>query len=135
MVLALAAAVRVVDRVHDGTTDGRAHVHVALTAGLADHDVGVLGVADLAHRGAAGDEHAAHLGRRHAQDGVLALLAHELAGVAGGAGDRSALARLELDRVDERTHGDVGEGQGVARLDVGIRAREDRIAHLEALRA
>ena len=50
MVLALATAVRVVDRVHDGTADGRAHVHVTLTAGLADDDVGVIGIADLMFR-------------------------------------------------------------------------------------
>ena len=51
VVLALATAVRVVDRVHDGTADGRAHVQVTLTAGLADDDVGVIGVADLTDGG------------------------------------------------------------------------------------
>ena len=78
LVLALAAAVRVVDRVHDGTADAGADALPAVASGLADLDVGMLGVADLAHRGAARDEHAAHLGGRHAQDGVVALLAHEL---------------------------------------------------------
>ena len=47
----------------------------------------VLGVADLADGGAAGDEHAAHLGRGHAQDGVVAFLAHELDAGAGGTGE------------------------------------------------
>ena len=62
VVLALATAVRVVDRVHDRTTDGRTDVHLALTTGLADDDVGVLGIADLADGGAAGEQDAAHLG-------------------------------------------------------------------------
>ena len=133
MVLALATAVRVVDRVHDGTADGRAHVHVTLTAGLADDDVGVIGVADLTDGGAAGNEDAAHLGGRHTDDSVLALLTHQLAGVTGRTGDSSALARLELDGVDERTDGDVGEGQSVARLDVGVRTGHDGLTDLEAL--
>src|ERR1035437_2818540 len=38
LVLALAAAVRVVDRVHRGTTDGRADTGPPVAAGLADRD-------------------------------------------------------------------------------------------------
>lgn len=106
---------------------------MTLTAGLADDDVGVIGVADLTDGGAAGNEDAAHLGGRHTDDSVLALLTHQLAGVTGGTGDSSALARLELDGVDERTDGDVGEGQSVARLDVGVRTGHDGLTDLEAL--
>ena len=47
---ALAAAVRVVDRVHGRTARLRAHAHVALAAGLADRDVLVVGVADRRRR-------------------------------------------------------------------------------------
>src|SRR5215470_7661181 len=50
---ALAATVRVVDRVHGGAARLRAHAHVALAAGLADLDVLVVGVADHAHGRAA----------------------------------------------------------------------------------
>ena len=46
--LALAAAVGVVIRVHDGTADGGTPAHVALATGLTDVDVGVVDVADLA---------------------------------------------------------------------------------------
>ena len=134
LVLALAAAVRVVDRVHDGAANARTDALPAVAAGLADLDVGMLGVAHLADGGAAGDEHAAHLGGRHAQDGVVALLAHELDARAGRAGDGRALARLQLDRVDERTDRDVGQGQRVARLDVGLGAAHHRVAHAQALR-
>ena len=126
---------RVVDRVHDRTTDRRADALPAAAAGLAALDVGVLGVADLTDGGTAGDEHAAHLGGGHAQDGVATLLAHELAGVAGGTGDGSALARLELDGVHERTDRNLGQRQGVAGLDVCVDAGDDSVAHGEALRA
>src|SRR4051812_18938011 len=50
---ALAAAVRMVDRVHGLAARLRAHAHVPLAAGLADVDVLVVGVADHAHRGPA----------------------------------------------------------------------------------
>ena len=104
-----------------------------MTAGLTDHDVGVLGVANLADGGAAGHENATHLGGRHADDRVLALLTHELAGGTSGTGDSSALARLELDGVDEGTHGNLGQRHGVARLDVGAGTGDDGVADLEAL--
>ena len=55
----------------------------AVTAGLADHDVGVLGVAHDADGGAAGDEDTTQLGGGHAQDSVAVVLAHELDGGAG----------------------------------------------------
>src|SRR4051794_3351215 len=45
---ALAAAVRMVDRVHGLAARLRAHTEVALAAGLADGDVLVVGVADHA---------------------------------------------------------------------------------------
>ena len=56
---ALAAAMGVVIGVHDRTADGGTPTHVTLTAGLADDDVGVIGVADLTDGGAAGNEDAA----------------------------------------------------------------------------
>ena len=135
VVLALAAAVRVVDRVHDRTTDGRTNAGPAVTTGLTDLDVGVLSVANLTDGGAAGDEDATHLGRRHAKDGVATLLAHQLAGVASGTGDGSATARLELDGVDERTDRNLGQRHGVAGLDVGALAGNDGVADAETLRA
>src|ERR1700710_2127978 len=61
--LALATTVRVVDGVHHDTTHGRALALPAHPAGLAPVDVRLLGVADLADRGAAADVGAAHLAR------------------------------------------------------------------------
>jgi two-component system nitrogen regulation sensor histidine kinase NtrY len=50
---AVAAAVRVVDRVHDHAADGRTHAEPAGTSGFTARDIHVLGVADLAHGGKA----------------------------------------------------------------------------------
>jgi hypothetical protein len=52
--LALAAAQRVVDRVHRHTSHGRTLALPAVAAGLAELDQLVLGVADLADRCLAG---------------------------------------------------------------------------------
>ena len=93
----------------------------------------MLGVADLTDGRATREEHATHLRARHAQDRVVALLGHELDRGTRRASHRGTLARLQLDRVDDRTDGDVGERQRVARLDVGVRAGHHRVADLETL--
>ena len=113
LVLALATAVGMVDRVHDGTANSRTDALPAVTASLADLDVGMLCIAHLADGGTAGQKHATHFGGGHTQDCVLALLAHELDGGAGGASNCGALAGLELDGMDQRADGD--RGQAAAR--------------------
>src|SRR5690242_17225620 len=132
--LALTTTVRVVDRVHGDTTDGRALALPAHAAGLAPVDVRLLGVADLADRGAAAHVDEAHLARGHAQRGAGALTSDELCADAGGPGDLGATAGAELHAVDSGTDGDVAQGQVVARLDVGVRARLDRGALRQVLR-
>ncbi len=47
-------------------------------------------------------------------------LAISWAHAAGGADELSALAGVQLDVVDDGTDGDVGDGQAVAGLDVGV---------------
>src|SRR4051812_46183804 len=120
--LAFTTAVRVVDRVHRRAADARALAEPAVAAGLADRDVAVLDVADLAHRRAAGQEHAAHLARGETQRRVAAVLCDKLDAGPCGARHLAALARLELDVVHERPGRDVLERERVARLDVGVDA-------------
>src|SRR5690606_22108939 len=81
--LALAAAVRVVDRVHDDAAHGRAHTAPALRTGLAVLAQVVLVVADLANGRPAVDVHLAGLRRLHADIGVQALARGELHRAAG----------------------------------------------------
>src|ERR1051325_7806039 len=67
--LALTTTVGVVNRVHRHTANGRADAQPALAAGLAPVDVALLGVADLADRGAAALVDQADLTGRHAEVG------------------------------------------------------------------
>src|SRR5262245_7568312 len=130
---AFATAERVVDRVHGDAARLRLDAPPAVAAGLADLDELVLAVADLTDRGAAVDRHPTHLGRGHAQRGVVALLGDQLHGHAGGAADLAALAGAQLDVVENRADRDVPEREGVAGLDVGAMARLDRVADREPL--
>src|SRR4051812_31290828 len=132
--LALTTTVRVVDRVHGDTADGRALALPAHAAGLAPVDVGLLGVAHLADRGAAAQVDVADLARGHPQLGVRAVLGDELHAGTGRAGDLRAAAGPELDGVDDRTDGDVAQRQVVARLDVGPGTVLDPVALLEPVR-
>src|SRR6266516_3945382 len=117
--LALAAAVRMVDRVHRGAADGRALAAPAATAGLAVGDVLVVDIADLADGRPARQRTAAHLARGQAQDAVTLILRDQLDARARRARHLAALAGLQLDVVDERAGRDVRQRQGVAGLDFG----------------
>ena len=133
--LALTTTVRVVDRVHGDTTDGRADALPAHAAGLAPVDVRLLGVADLADRGAAARVDVADLARGQTQLGVGAVLGDETNGRTGGAGHLGAAAGTELDRVDDGTDRDVAQRQVVAGLDVRAGARLDDVALVRACSA
>src|SRR3954462_15404311 len=117
--LALTTTVGVVNRVHRHTANGRADAQPALAAGLAPVDVALLGVADLADRGAAALVDQADLTGGHTKVGHGALLRQQLHGGTGGAGELGAATGTDLDRVDRGTDRDVAERQVVARLDVG----------------
>ncbi len=128
---ALAAAVRVVDRVHGGAANAGPDAHPALAAGLAGDQVLVLGVADLADGGPALQTDHAHLAGGQAQDGVVALLGHDLGRRAGRAGDLPAAAFVHLDVVHHGTDRDVTQREGAAHADVGVGARFDHGAHAQ----
>src|SRR6476646_10868288 len=132
--LALTTAVRVVDRVHGDTAHARALALPAHAAGLAPVDVRLLGVADLADRGAAAHVDVADLAGRHAQLRVRAVLGDELHAGTGRAGDLRAAAGPELDGVDDRTDRDVAQRQVVAGLDVGRGAVLHGVALLQLRR-
>src|ERR1044072_1002710 len=132
--LALTTTVRVVDGVHDHTTNGRADALPAHAAGLAPVDVRLLGVADLADGGAAADVDQADLTGRHTEVGHGALLRQQLHGGTRGAGELRATAGPQLDRVERGTDRDVAQRQVVAGLDVGAGAVLDPVALLQATR-
>src|ERR1035437_250299 len=130
--LALAAAHRVVDRVHRDAAVVRLPAEPAVAAGLADGDVLVLEVADLPDRGVAVDAHAAELARRDAEQRIHALLRHELRPGSRRSRHLSAAARLELDVVHDGAERDRPEQQRVSDDDVDGGAGDDRLADREA---
>ena len=70
----------------------------------------------------------AHLAGGQTDLSIAVLLRHQLRGSAGGADELGALAGVQLDVVDDGTDGDVGDGQAVARLDVGGSGGNDLVA-------
>ena len=129
--LALAAAHRMVDRVHRDAAHVRLHAEPARATGLADLHVLVLDVADLADRRHARGLHVALLAARHAQRRELALARHQLRADARRADHLAALAGLQLDVVHDRAEGDVLERHRVAGPDLGVGARHHRVADAE----
>ena len=133
--LALAAAVRVVAGVHDNTADRRADAHVTGAAGLTDADVLVIGVADGADGGHGVHGNLANFAGGQTNLSVLTFLSHELSAHTGGANHLAAAAGLDFHIVDQGTNGNVGDGQRVAGLDVGVGTGDDGLAHLNAQRS
>src|SRR6185369_7777633 len=113
--LAFTAPVRVVNRVHRHATNLRTQTHPARTASLAERNVFMLDVADLAHRRSANERYTSHFTRRHTQLCVTAFLRHELREGSGGTRHLPALAGTKLDVVDLRAERDIDQRQGVAR--------------------
>src|SRR5690554_3764660 len=81
--LALTAAVRVVNRVHGGTPDGRPNSKVSLPAGLTYGDVLVVKVSYLSHRRPALLPNHSNLSGRKLDLRIIPFLRHELSRVAG----------------------------------------------------
>src|SRR5579875_980312 len=131
---ALAAAVRVIDRVHRKPAHRRPHAAPADGARLAVAAQVVLVVAHFADRRAAVDVHAADLGRFHPEIGVCALARRVLGGAAGAARELAALAGLELDVVDQRADGNVPQLHRIARLDRSVGAGADFLPGRHPLR-
>ncbi len=106
---------RVVDRVHRNAAVVRAPAEPPRAARLADREVLVLEVPDLADRRVAVDEDLARLAGREAHLRVVPFLGHQLRRGAGGADELPAAAPLQLDVVDRRADRDPAERQRVAR--------------------
>src|ERR1019366_773542 len=133
--LALAAAKRMVNRVHGHTADRRTTALPPVTAGLAQLDVALLGVAHFAHRGPAGRVDPPDLAGRHPQLGVAALLGQELDARARRPGNLGAATGPQLDRGHHGAGRDTAQRQRVTRLDVGPPAAFHPVTHRQARRA
>src|SRR5437763_319359 len=130
--LALAAAERVVDRVHGHATGLGADALPPVATCLAPrHQLG-LEVADLAEGSPAVDRHAPHLGRGQPEGGEGPLLGHQLHAHPGTARELAPRTRPQLDVVHDRAHRDVPQRQGVAGTDLGSLAALEQVPDLDA---
>src|ERR1700733_2351736 len=118
--LALAAAVRMVDRVHRNPAVVRTLSQPPGTARLADGDVLVVEVPDLTDRSHAILGHFANLAGRQLDQSVLALFGHQLRRPARRTHHLRALAGLELHVMNGGAGRNIFERQGVAHQDVGF---------------
>src|SRR2546430_2694405 len=130
---ALAAAQRVVDRVHRHAAHPRIPAQPAALPGLPDREQLVLGIAHLADRRKALAAHHPHFGGAEAQRDVVAFLRHHLDTGACRAGQLASTPDLELHVVYRGAERDLEQGHGVPDPDVRARTGDDRIADGEAL--
>ena len=131
---ALAAAMRVVDRVHRHAAHRGPAAEPAVSPGLADHDVLLVGVRHRADRRPAFGAHHAQLAGGQPQQRIALVAADQLGIGSGRAGDLAALAGLHLDIVDDRADRHAAHRHRVAGLDVDPLARDDDVAGLQPLR-
>src|SRR5580692_4209592 len=123
--LALTTAMRMVNGVHRDSTHVTALAEPSRSPGLADRNIFMVEIADLADSGAAIRLHHPLLARGQLEQRHLALFGHQLRLHSRTACELGASARLHLDRMDDGAERNILEHQRVARLDVGILARLD----------
>src|SRR5580692_4568506 len=121
--LALTTAMRMVNRVHRDSTHVTALAEPSRAPGLADRNIFMVEIADLADSGAAIRLHHPLLARGQLQQSHLALFGHQLRLHARATRELRTGARLHLDCMNDGAERNVLEHQRVARLDVGILAR------------
>src|SRR5262249_9104904 len=104
-----------VDRIHAGSGTRRPESSPARAARLADGNVLVVEVADLADRGHALELDLPHLARRQLEVGVVALFGQELGERPRAPAELAALARPQLDVVQGRAERNIPDWQRSAR--------------------
>src|SRR5215218_235154 len=116
--LAFTTAMRMVDRVHCHTAYRGALSLPAIAAGLAEGNVGLLSVTDLADGRATPDIDHPHLPGWHPKRGVLAFTGDQLDAGTSGSAQLGATARPQLHGVHGRANRNVAEGKVIPGLDV-----------------
>src|SRR5690606_12829757 len=124
----LTTAMGVSSRVHRRTTDRGTPAEPAPPASLAELDVAMLGVADLANRRPALLTDVAHLTARQAEGGVIAFLRQKLGRRTRRANHLAAPAGVQLDVVHHGTDRDVAQRKRVAGTDLGTLTAHDGVA-------
>src|SRR6478752_3017642 len=122
-----------VDWVHRHATVVRTAPEPTGATRLAQADVLVFEIRDLADGGTAQHVDLANLAARQFDLRVGAVFGHQLSRGAGGANHLAAFAFAHLDVVDHRAGRDVAERQAIARANVREAAGEHGVALLQAV--
>src|SRR5208283_4246161 len=130
----LAAAHRVVHRVHRNAAHVGSFSCPARSPGFSERNIFVIDIANLANGSLALNRDQAHLARRHAKCGVLSFTGDELSARTCRTGQLAAFARPHLYIVYDGAKRQVGEFEAIARFYVGFRAGHDLIPNLESNR-
>src|SRR5471032_76901 len=125
--------VRVIDRVHDHTANGRTNTAPAHRASFTDFTQAVFGIADFTHGCTALDVHATYFTRAQANLSVGAVTGHQDHAGAGGTGHLGTLTWQHFDAVHDGTDRNIADRQAVARLDRRFRTIHHCIANGHAL--
>src|SRR5262249_13220318 len=96
---AFATAVRMVDGVHNDTSDRRTNPHVARPPSFSDRDSLVVKITDLADRRNAVDVHQSYFARRQLDVGVCSFFSNQLRGCAGAPRHLRTFAGTKFDVV------------------------------------
>src|SRR5260370_20830117 len=131
--LALAAAVRMVDGIHRDSAHMAALAEPSGAPRLADRNILVVEVADLADSGAALRLHHPLLSRRELEQRHLALFCHQLRLGARAARQLSARAGLHLDPMDDSADRNIFGLRVAAWLVVSVLARPDLATDLRPI--
>src|SRR6188508_3808659 len=129
---AFPSAVRMIDRIHDNAAHMRPTPEPAAASGLADVDIFVVKIADLADRGHAGGQDPAHFAGLEPYLHILAVTAHDLGKPSRTADQLPALSRLQFDVMNRRSQWHVRQRQCITRAHFCIGAGLQDITYLKA---
>src|SRR3989338_2758704 len=132
--LAFAAAMRVIDRVHDHATNSRPDAAPAHRTSFTNRAQAVLRITHLTQSRLTIDMHLANLAGAQAQLRVGAFTRQKLHGCAGRARQLCALTGQHFDTVYGRTNRYVAQRQCITRFDRCFRAAHQRCADRNAFR-
>src|SRR5215510_7885818 len=108
---AFTSAVRMIDRIHHDTANGRSNSHVAGSSSLSDGDVLMIEISDLTDGRRAIHVHQSHFARREFHVSVYTFLGDHLCRGAGAASHLSALPGTQFNIVDGRAERNVLQRQ------------------------
>src|SRR5476649_540514 len=120
--------VRVIDRIHDHTANGRTNTAPAHRTSFTDFTQAVFGIADFTHGCTALDVHATYFTRAQTHLSVGAVTGHQDHAGAGGTGHLGTLTWQHFDTVHDGTDRNIADRQAVARLDRRFRTIHHCIA-------